>query len=544
MKPLVSIITPSYNQGKFIRQTIESVLGQDYPNIEYIVVDGGSTDDTRQILEEYSDWINWISENDQGQSDAINKGFHMAKGEILGWINSDDCYESGAVSAAVALFEKKPDAAMVYGKGYIIDVAGNKTKPFKYTVPFDLWSLINIWDYIMQPATFFRADAIKSVGYLNRKLQWTMDWDLWIRLALNYEVIYTNCFLACSREYAETKTSTGGIARLDEIKSLQQQYTRQSEPYGYLIYYYTEMSYQNGENIPVRDEYHRKSLELLSNSPVPDPSGFCGETTYFALRLNAKNNYLLICLTRDEKVRLDIYINARTLQVVYLDQKGEYAILLALPKKYKWYFHNVRVEAHSRRLATIEERSDSFLKMRLTTLDEAAKCKLITTPARRLSWWNRRKELCRKPLGEQLGLVPLPLDRELVLNPGEEEGSSEVIYLSWHSPEQTGRWSGKCSKIIYYARKSDKFSLKITYFSMQNAGDTELLLNGTVIGRLENGEEQTKELLLQPSFSSPVKEKQILEFVTEKAVSPSALGISDDNRVLGIYVMKIIFCKI
>ena len=234
--PLVTIITPSYNQGRFIRQTIESVLNQDYPNIEYIIIDGGSTDHTLDIIREYEGRLKWISERDEGQSDAINKGFKMAKGEIIAWLNSDDTYESGAVTAAVDCFLENPDVGLAYGDGDIIDEKGNKVKRFEATQQFDLWTLIHVWDYIMQPTTFFRREALEKVGYLEKDLYWCMDWDLWIRLATQYKVAYLNQVLANSREYSETKTSTGGIKRFKELIRLMRKYGNMNYPPGYFLY--------------------------------------------------------------------------------------------------------------------------------------------------------------------------------------------------------------------------------------------------------------------------------------------------------------------
>jgi len=232
VKPLVSIITPSYNQGKYIRQTIESVLSQDYVNIEYIIVDGCSTDNTLDIIREYKGKLTYISEKDNGQSDAINKGFKMAKGDIVAWLNSDDVYEPGCVSRAVEEFEKDKKLGLVYGDGYIIDETGNKLKVFEYTQEFDYWKLVNFWDYIMQPATFFRRETLQKVGYLDVSLHYCMDWDLWIKLAAISEVKYIPELLACSREYGETKTSTGGDKRLEEIVALLQKYSGKVSPLG------------------------------------------------------------------------------------------------------------------------------------------------------------------------------------------------------------------------------------------------------------------------------------------------------------------------
>src|SRR6266550_874687 len=120
-RPLVTIVTPSFNQGRFIRQTIESVLTQDYPNIEYIIMDGGSTDETASVAAEYADRLRFVSEPDRGQSHAINKGFRMARGEVVSWLNSDDVILPGAVAHAVTAFELNPTLGAVYGEGYLID---------------------------------------------------------------------------------------------------------------------------------------------------------------------------------------------------------------------------------------------------------------------------------------------------------------------------------------------------------------------------------------------------------------------------------------
>lgn len=247
MNPLVSIITPSYNQGKYIRETIESVLNQDYENIEYIVIDGKSTDETLDILSEYEGRITIVSENDKGQSDAINKGFKIAQGSIVGWLNSDDVYEPGCISRVVEYFNNNHRLSLLYGEGYIIDESSNKVKVFEPTQEFDYWKLVNFWDYIMQPATFFSMDSLRKVGFLDESLEYCMDWDLWIRLAAVGEVAFCKCMLACSREYSDTKTSMGGVARLQEIKSLLKKYSKAKHPLG--IYSYSVstafMKYRN-----------------------------------------------------------------------------------------------------------------------------------------------------------------------------------------------------------------------------------------------------------------------------------------------------------
>ncbi|PWR76195.1 glycosyltransferase family 2 protein [Methanospirillum stamsii] len=234
--PLVSIITPSYNQGRFIRQTIESVLNQKYPNIEYIIIDGGSSDNTLEIIKEYESKIKWISEKDNGQSDAINKGFSMANGEIIAWLNSDDIYLEDAIQKAVDFFTVYPDYGLVYGEGYLIDENGNNHGRFPCTQEFDEWTLVHKSDYIMQPTTFFKKEAFFRVGKLDTNLHWCMDWDLWIKLSKCYPVGYINDYLACSREYDETKTSTGGIKRFKEIVKVMRKYGNYRYPPGYFLY--------------------------------------------------------------------------------------------------------------------------------------------------------------------------------------------------------------------------------------------------------------------------------------------------------------------
>jgi glycosyltransferase involved in cell wall biosynthesis len=145
-------VTPSYNQGEFIRATIESVLSQDYPNLRYIVMDGGSTDQTAAIAAEYGSRLTWISEKDRGQAHAINKGFAMASGEIVAWLNSDDIFLPGAVKRAVRGFSSAPPGiGAIYGEGYLMDREGHFRRRFPHTEPFNLWKLMYLSDYVLPP---------------------------------------------------------------------------------------------------------------------------------------------------------------------------------------------------------------------------------------------------------------------------------------------------------------------------------------------------------------------------------------------------------
>jgi glycosyltransferase involved in cell wall biosynthesis len=186
-EPLVSIITPSFNQGRFLTATIRSVIEQDYPNIEYIVMDGGSTDDSVAVLQSFSDRIDyWESRPDRGQSHAINKGLQRARGEVLGWLNSDDVLLPDTVSQVVETFLKNPEADVVYGRLERIDEEGcfvptpllPKDK-LEYSTKYLLKECL-----VNQPGAFWRREIMEKVGFLNEDLQYSLDYEYWIRFAL------------------------------------------------------------------------------------------------------------------------------------------------------------------------------------------------------------------------------------------------------------------------------------------------------------------------------------------------------------------------
>jgi len=188
--PLVSIVTPSFNQAKYLEATILSVLEQDYPHVEYIVVDGGSSDGSVAIIRQYQDQIAWwVSEPDKGQTAAINKGFSKAKGEILAWLNSDDTYQPGAISEVVEFFQTNSEIGLVYGDANFIDADGKVIGKFN-AQQTSYQRLRRGGVYIPQQAAFWRADLWKQVGPLDPSFYFAMDYDLWVRLSGVSEIRY------------------------------------------------------------------------------------------------------------------------------------------------------------------------------------------------------------------------------------------------------------------------------------------------------------------------------------------------------------------
>lgn len=217
--PLISIITPSFNQGQFLPETIESVLSQEGDfTIDYIIVDGGSTDNSVAVIRQYEallqqgEWpvkcrgINycWVSEKDKGQTDALLKGFRLAKGELFAWLNSDDTYLQGALQTVAGFFRDNPDTGLLYGDASYCDTEGAiigsyRTEEFEY-------DKLAWFNFICQPATFFRKEAFKAVGGLDESLHFAMDFDLWIRIGKRFPCSYLPGVLATYRLHETSKT--------------------------------------------------------------------------------------------------------------------------------------------------------------------------------------------------------------------------------------------------------------------------------------------------------------------------------------------------
>ena len=201
---LVSVVTPSYNQSAFLPQTIRSVLDQDHQELEYLIVDGGSSDGSVEIIREFAGRLAWwVSEPDAGQAEAINKGLAHAHGDIFAWLNSDDFYLPGAVSAAVAAFESHPDLVFVYGNMQAVDEDNGLINVFD----FEQLSLEDLlcFQIIGQPAVFMRRSAVEAVGGLNPDFHLLLDHQLWIRLARRGPILHLAHTLSAARYHAGAK---------------------------------------------------------------------------------------------------------------------------------------------------------------------------------------------------------------------------------------------------------------------------------------------------------------------------------------------------
>ncbi len=210
MLPLFSIVTPSLNQKAYIPKTIASVFAQNRSDLEHLVIDGCSNDSTLSILkrsvQEKNQQLHWISELDDGQSAAVNKGWHMARGDILGWLNADDVYLPGALNIISKYFQQHPDVDIIYGDCDYMDESGQILDVYP-THPYDYANLVRFAiNYIPQPATFIRRQVVESVGFLDETLHYVMDYDYWLRAGLRHNIAYIPVKLAKMRVHDNSKS--------------------------------------------------------------------------------------------------------------------------------------------------------------------------------------------------------------------------------------------------------------------------------------------------------------------------------------------------
>ena len=272
--PKISIVTPSFNQGQFFEETIRSVLLQNYPNLEYIVIDGGSTDLTIEIIRKYSKWITyWVSEPDGGQSDALKKGFDLATGDVFGWLNSDDYFAKGALKNLMLLRADNIDCIAWIGDCQIVDIEGNPIKK----MPLRTGSVrkISNWGedaWFSQPSCLFDAQAFKKVGKVDVNLEYAMDVDLWMRLRQIGFFAVTDKVISFARLYPD-------------IKTLRDVPMRQAE--------HIFIDIKNGLSDSAREKLVQYKMQTLDETPYPEL------LRYFLVR---SKRALGILLKRVEKI--------------------------------------------------------------------------------------------------------------------------------------------------------------------------------------------------------------------------------------------------
>ncbi len=236
--PLISVVVPSYNQAQFLPEALESIFRQNYPCLEVVVMDGGSTDGSVAVIESHADrLVYWQSQRDGGQSAAINAGMRHCTGELVAWLNSDDFYWGDSLWTVARAFLAHPGRGLYVGNGLRYEQRAGRYSPFieRHTA-FNRDALLYGPDYILQPSTFFLRRAWDDVGGLDPQLQFCMDWDIFLRIARSHAVVLINEFLSASREYEETKTRSGKLKRAFEIVRMIQSHTGQELTPGSLVY--------------------------------------------------------------------------------------------------------------------------------------------------------------------------------------------------------------------------------------------------------------------------------------------------------------------
>ncbi len=222
--PKISIVTPSYNQAQFLERTILSVLNQNYPNLEYIIIDGGSTDGSVKIIKKYEKYLSyWVSEKDKGQADAIRKGFNNSTGDILAWLNSDDIYVPQVLFFIMKIFKSDNCIDMIYGNAYLI----NKDDEIIYehrSIPFNLNTCVIVGGILDQVSTFWKKNIYQKVGGINLNYIFCMDLELFVRINKIAKIKFISEFFACARQHERSKSSLLQDIHLQERGKISNEY--------------------------------------------------------------------------------------------------------------------------------------------------------------------------------------------------------------------------------------------------------------------------------------------------------------------------------
>ena len=228
--PKLTVITPSYNQGQFIERAIRSVVEQGYPDLEYIVVDGGSPDETLEVLLRYDRQLRWSSKPDRGQADALNEGLRRATGDVIAFLNSDDTYQPGALLKVGRLFATNPDAPWLTGRCRTIDQAGDEirrpiTQYKNFWLRLASYRVLNVLNFVSQPATFWRRSVIETIGPFDETLRYAMDYDYHLRVWRRFQPLVVNEYLANFRVHPESKAGSSASAQFDSDLEILRRHT-------------------------------------------------------------------------------------------------------------------------------------------------------------------------------------------------------------------------------------------------------------------------------------------------------------------------------
>jgi len=283
--PKLSVIIPSFNQGQFLTQALESVIQQNYPNLQLIVMDGGSTDGSVDVIKSFERQIDyWQSMPDGGQSSAINDAVGRAVGDLVCWLNSDDLHVDNALWIVGKVAAIHPNFGVYIGNGFRLDEKSQTRSPFtSRSLGFSRNALKHGLDYVQQPSTFYSRKAWEEVGGIDCGLRWGLDWDLLIRITNKYPVMLINEFLSCSREHESTKTSSGGLARAFELCDVGFRHTGQQITVGALVYLLEEL---RGGALDYQGESVRSMMATAELQARKDLINFAGQADGFPMTVD------------------------------------------------------------------------------------------------------------------------------------------------------------------------------------------------------------------------------------------------------------------